>query len=175
MTAYNLSAAASNASPVNETMSLPDSNSEYYTWEITATKRQRGGWSMLASFTETWNHEAALGTGNDFTPNALINATRNQDRFRTWQAKLNGTVNLPWDVLLVPVIRHQSGTPFARTFVQALNYGNATIKAEPIATNRTPDVTVVDLRTRKRSASKLCVSWGSSTCTTCSTPMLHRR
>ena len=149
VTAYNLSAAALNVSPVNVTMSLPDSNSEYYTWEITATKRQRGGWSMLASFTETWNHEAALGTGNDFTPNALINTTRNQDRFRTWQAKLNGTVNLPWDVLLVPVIRHQSGTPFARTFVQALNYGNATIKAEPIASNRTPDITVVDLRTEK--------------------------
>jgi hypothetical protein len=131
------------------TMNLPDSNSEYYTWEITATKRQRAGWSLLASFTETWSHEAALGTGNDFTPNALINAAGNQDRFRTWQAKLNGTINLPWDFLLVPVVRHQSGTPFARTFVLALNYGNATIKAEPIAANRAPDITVVDLRSEK--------------------------
>ena len=80
---------------MNLTTNLPDSNSEYYTWEITATKRQRTGWSLLASFTETWSHEAALGTGNDFTPNALINATGGQDRFRTWQAKLNGTMNLP--------------------------------------------------------------------------------
>ena len=135
-TVYNLTAASLNQAPVNVTMNLPDSSSEYYTWEITATKRQRGGWSLLASFTETWSHEAALGTGNDFTPNALINATGNQDRFRTWQAKLNGTINIPWDFLVVPVVRHQSGTPFARTFVQALNYGNATIKAEPIAANR---------------------------------------
>ena len=128
MNAYDLTAASLNASPVNLTTNLPDSNSDYYTWEITATKRQRNGWSLLASFTHTWSHEAALGTGNDFTPNALINATRNQDRFRTWQAKLNGTMNLGWGFLVVPVVRHQSGTPFARTFVQTLNYGSATIK-----------------------------------------------
>ena len=41
MTAYNLTAASLSASPVNLTTNLPDSNSEYYTWEITATKRQR--------------------------------------------------------------------------------------------------------------------------------------
>ena len=102
MTAYNLTADSLNASPVNQTMNLPDSNSDYYTWEITATKRQRAGWSLLASFTETWSHEAALGTGNDFTPNALINATGNQDRFRTWQAKLNGTISLRWGFLARP-------------------------------------------------------------------------
>ena len=149
MTAYNLTAASLSASPVNLTTNLPDSNSEYYTWEITATKRQRTGWSLLASFTHTWSQEAALGTGNDFTPNALINSTRGQDRFRTWQAKLNATINLRWGFLVVPVVRHQSGTPFARTFVQTLNYGSATIKAEPIAANRTPDITLVDVRTEK--------------------------
>jgi len=147
--AYNLTADSLNALPVNVTTNLPDSNSDYYTWEITATKRQRAGWSLLASFTETWSHEAALGAGNDFTPNALINATSNQVRFTTWQAKLHSTVNLPWDFLVVPVVRHQSGTPFARTFVQTLNYGSATIRAEPITANRTPDITIVDLRTEK--------------------------
>ena len=89
------------------------------------------------------------GTGNDFTPNALINAAGSQDRFRTWQAKLNGTMSLPRGFRVVPVMRHQSGQPFARTFVQTLNYGNATIKAEPIAANRTPDISLVDLRTEK--------------------------
>ena len=149
VTTYNLTEASLDAPPVNQTMSLPDSNSEYYTWEITATKRQRNGWSLLASFTETWSREAALGTANEFTPNALINATGNQDRFKTWQAKVNGTVNLRWGFLVVPVVRHQSGTPFARTFIQALNYGSATIKAEPMSAIRTPNVTLVDLRTEK--------------------------
>ena len=90
-----------------------------------------------------------MGTGNDFRPNALINTTGNRLRFTTWQAKLHGTVNLPADVRLVPVVRSQSGTPYARTFVRTLNYGTATIKAEPIAANRTPTITLVDLRTEK--------------------------
>ncbi len=149
VTAYELTATSLSASPLNLTTNLPDSNSEYYTWEITATKRQDTAWSLLASFTQTWSHEAALGTGNDFTPNRLINSTRQQDRFKTWQAKVNGTINLRGGFLVVPVVRHQSGTPFARTFVQTLNHGSATIKAEPIAANRTPDITLVDVRTEK--------------------------
>ncbi len=149
LTARNLAPEFVGVAPVNLTTNLPAGDSEYYTWEITATKRQSERWSLLASFTETWNHEAALGTGNDFTPNALINSEGSQDRFRTWQAKVNGTISVPWGVRLVPVFRHQSGTPFARTFVQALNYGNATIKAEPITANRTPNISLVDLRTEK--------------------------
>ena len=149
MTAYNLTAESTAAPPVNLTTNLPDSNSEYYTWEITATKRQSARWSLLASFTRTWSHEAALGTGNEFTPNALINSTGTQDRFSTWQAKLNATLTLPGAFRVVPVIRSQSGQPFARTFVRTLNYGNATIKAQPITANRTPTITLVDLRTEK--------------------------
>jgi hypothetical protein len=144
-----LTAEALSAAPVNLTTNLPDSNSDYYTWEVTATKRQNARWSLLASFVSTWSHEAATGMGNDFTPNARIHSAGNHDRFRTWQAKVNGTINLPRDFRIVPVIRHQSGQPFARTFLQALNYGNATIKAEPIAANRTPNISIVDLRTEK--------------------------
>jgi hypothetical protein len=33
--------------------------------------------------------------------------------------------------------------------VQAFNYGNSIIKAEPVAANRTPHVTLVDLRAQK--------------------------
>jgi Carboxypeptidase regulatory-like domain len=149
VTAYSLTAESLSASPVNLTTNPPGSNSEYYTWEMTATKRYSRRWSLLASVTHTWNREAALGTGNDFTPNALINTAGAQDRFRTWQAKLNGTLSLPWGFRAVPVLRHQSGTPFARTFVRTLNYGNATIKAEPITANRTPNITLVDVRTEK--------------------------
>ena len=54
-----------------------------------------------------------------------------------------------WDFLIVPVFRHQSGMPYARTFVQTLNYGTAIIKTEPVASNRTPNITLVDLRVQK--------------------------
>ena len=149
MTVYELAPQFLGVAPVNLTTNLPDSDSEYYTWEMTATKRQSAGWSLLASFTHTWNREAAAGTGTDFTPNALINTTDGQDRFTTWQAKVNGAISLPWGFLVAPVVRHQSGTPYARTFVRTLNYGNATIKAEPVAANRTPNITLVDVRTEK--------------------------
>jgi hypothetical protein len=149
LTAYQLTQESLAAAPVNLTTNLPDSNSEYYTWELAATRRPRASWSMMGSVTHTWSREAVLGSGNDFTPNALINATGNQDYFRTWQAKLNATINLPLDFLVVPVLRHQSGRSYARTFVQAFNYGNAVIKTEPIAANRTPNISIVDLRVQK--------------------------
>ena len=134
---------------MNLTTSLPDSNSEYYTWEITATKRQHAGWSLLASFTHTWSHEAALGTGNDFTPNALINAAGTQDRFRTWQAKLNGTMDLPLGLLVVPVVRHQSGNRS-----RAPSFTRSTTAARPSRRNRSrpigrPTSRSLDVRTEK--------------------------
>jgi hypothetical protein len=148
LTAYGLATGFLSAPPVNLTTNLPDSDSEYYTWEVTATKRQSARWSLLASFTETWSREAAVAAGGSFTPNSLINSDRGQDRFMTWQAKVNGTMNLPLGLRAVPVFRHQSGTPFARTFVQTLNYGNAIIKAEPFV-RRTPNISLFDLRTEK--------------------------
>jgi hypothetical protein len=149
LTGYELAPQFLGVAPINLTTNLPNGDSEYLTWELTAAKRQTTGWSLLASFTHTWNREAAFGTGNDVTPNILINTTDGQDRFTTWQAKVNGTVNLPWGFLMAPVVRHQSGTPYARTFVRTLNYGNATIKAEPTAANRTANITLVDVRTEK--------------------------
>lgn len=154
LTAYDLAPQFLAAPPLNLTTNLPDSNTEYYTWEITATRRQRSGWSLLASFTHTWAHEAALGSGSDFTPNLLINSAGTQNRSRTWQAKLNGTMSLPLGFRIVPVLRYQSGQPFARTFVRTLTYGTATIKAESITANRTPDVFLCDVRTEKAFAIK---------------------
>ena len=37
-----------------------------------------------------------------------------------------------------PGSRSRSGTPFVRTFVQTLTYGNATITAEPVAPGAHP-------------------------------------
>jgi hypothetical protein len=56
---------------------------------------------------------------------------------------------LPAEFRVTPTIRHQSGTPFGRTFTQALNWGNATVRAEPIDAQRMPNVTVFDVRTEK--------------------------
>jgi hypothetical protein len=135
--------------PVNITRNINEAKSDYYTWEITATRRETGRWSLLASFAETWSRETSLGGGASYTPNALINTESGLNIFRTWQGKINATVRLPGELRVTPVYRHQSGVPFGRTFVTALNYGNATVLAEPFNAERTPNLNIVDVRSEK--------------------------
>ena len=50
---------------------------------------------------------------------------------------------------MTPTVRHQAGNPFGRTFTQTFNWGNATVRAEPIDAQRMPNVNVFDMRTEK--------------------------
>ena len=50
---------------------------------------------------------------------------------------------------MTPTYRHQSGSPFGRVFTQTFNWGNATVRAEPIDAQRMPNLNVVDVRTEK--------------------------
>jgi len=150
-TVYNLSPAYSSLSPVNETTNIAGTNSTYYTWEITAVKRDAGGkWSLQASYAKTWNDQTNLSTGSSFTPNQLINTQNGLNVFTNWQAKLNSTVKLKWGILLTPVLRVQSGIPFGRTFVASTNYGSATVLAEPFGAERTGNIPIFDLRSEKQ-------------------------
>ena len=149
ITAYGLSPNYLNLPVVNTTTNLP-ANSNYYTWEITAVKRNAGGrWSLLSSFARTWSREAVLGAGASFTPNIQINTDDGLNTYTNWQAKINTTYRAKWGMSLTPVARFQSGTPFGRTFVASLNYGSATILSEPIHSERTPNVALFDLRSEK--------------------------
>lgn len=147
LTAYNLAPQYVGLPAVNLTTNLPDlANSDYYTWEITATKREVGRWSLLASFAETWSRETNFGA---FTPNTLINTDGGRNNYSTWQGKINASVRLPYEFRVTPIYRHQSGTPFGRTFVATLNFGNATVLAEPFNAERTPNINVFDVRSEK--------------------------
>src|SRR5262249_7622502 len=149
-TAYNLASQYVGVQAVNLTTNLPDSaNSDYYTWEITATRREIGRWSLLASFAETWNRETSLGGGGSFTPDGLSNPAGGGTRFSLGQGKTSAPARLPSDVRGPPTYRHQSGTPFGRTFIASLNYGNATILAQPVGAERTANINVFDVRSEK--------------------------
>ena len=149
LTGYNLSASALAAGVVNFTRNLELADSNYYTWEVTANRRQTGRFSMLASFARTWSHDATIGAGNSYTPNVLINTNDGLDTFSTWQGKISGTADLPLGFRLIPILRHQSGDPFGRTFQQRFNYGTVAVKAEPRDAERSPNITVFDLRSEK--------------------------
>jgi len=153
-TGYNLSADYASLTPVNITKTLTNSigttDNDFYTWELVASKRQTSWWSLQASFAKTWSRSAVLaGGGAAYTPNALTNTVDGRNRSSVWQGKINGTVRFAGDVRVSPILRYQSGANFARTFITALNFGNATILAEPFNAERNPNVTIFDVRSEK--------------------------
>src|SRR4029453_8078884 len=134
---------------------VPDANSEYWTWDITATKRFSGRWSLVAGFAHTWNRDQASGyfgqsvrqNAYPLTPNDLIHAGKDgRYEFTTWSAKIYGTYEGPWGLRVSPFLRHQSGQPFGRTISTRLNYGNVRILTEPIDTRRMDNITILDVR-----------------------------
>jgi hypothetical protein len=146
LTAYNLDPAYVNLPVVQEIRNGILRDTDYYTWEITATKRQSRRWSLLASFSNLWSREGQTIA----TPNALINTTDGQDVFSEWQVRLSSTLILSKGIELTPIYRGQAGRPFAPTFTTRLNYNSGvSIKAAPRDQNATDTVNVFDVRAQK--------------------------
>ncbi len=147
---YNVTSQYVGIASVNTEQNIPQGNSNYYTFEVTATKRQTRNWSLLASFAETWSHETRIAGTGTFNPNAFINTDNSYMNYTNWQAKASGTLDLPHGLRVIPTLRYQSGSPFGRTWVQTFNYGTTTILAEPFDAERTPNVALFDSRVEKR-------------------------
>ena len=156
---YNLRPDLMGLAPVNIVRNVPDADSDYWTWDITATRRFTGRWSLVAGFAHTWTREQASGYFGQpvrqntypLAPNDLINASEDgRYGFRVWSARIHGTYAGPRDIRITPFLRHQSGQPFGRTFSTALNYANnVRILAEPIGTRRMDNITNLDVRVEK--------------------------
>jgi hypothetical protein len=84
------------------------------------------------------------------TPNDLINTEDGRYVFSQWTMKLHGTYQAPFDLLLTPILRVQSGQAIGRVFTNAFNYGTVTVLAEPIGTRHQDDIEIVDLRAEKK-------------------------
>jgi hypothetical protein len=151
-TGYNVAPQFVGIPTVNTEQNIAQGDSNYYTFEVTATKRQTGRWSMLASVAETWNHETRIAGTATYNPNAFINTDNSYLTYKNWQAKASGTLDLPHGFRVIPTLRYQSGSPFGRTFQQTFNYGVTTVLAEPFDAERTPNITLVDSRVEKRFA-----------------------
>ena len=138
---------------------VPNSDSHYRTWDFTATRRFNGRWSLSGGFAHTTSRDHASSYAGQpirqnlypLTPNDLINTgARGTHEFTVWTAKVHGTYQAPWGFRITPLVRHQSGQPFARTFTTPLNYGsNIRILAEPVGTRRMDHLTIVDARVER--------------------------
>jgi hypothetical protein len=142
--------------PVNIVRNVLNSASHHWTIDATVSRRFDGRWLLTGGFAHTWSRDQASGyvgqavRQNPFplTPNDLINAGEGgRHEFRVWVAKVHGTYRGPWGVRISPLLRHQSGQPFGRTFTTSLNYRNSIrVLAEPIGTRRMDNVTILDAR-----------------------------
>ncbi len=143
---------------VHVVRNVPDAGSHYWTWEVTATRRASGRWSLVAGLAHTWSREQAGAYAGQpvrqnmypLTPNDLINTGEDgRHEFRIWTARLHGTYMAPWGVRVTPLLRQQAGQPFGRTFVAQTNYGSVRVLAEPIGTRRMDHITLLDVRVEK--------------------------
>lgn len=159
ITGYNLSLDRPRVSG-NVVRTVENSRSRYTTWDITLNRRWRDGWSLAGGFSHTWHAEHANAyTGqvvrqNAFvlTPNDLVNTENGRHVFRTWTATLSGTFDAPWKLTISPLLRHQSGQPYGRTFSTVMNFGPIRMLAEPIGTRRMDNVTLFDVHVERELA-----------------------
>ena len=157
---FNLSAAALALPVLNELQNTPG-HDDFYTLEMSASKRATGRWSLNGSFSYRWNMDnSASYFGNTLralqdvsTPNDLINTDGGRYNFTTWAAKINGTYEAKYGIRITPSLRNQSGQPYGRTISVAaangINYGTARILTEAIDTRRQDNITILDVRVEK--------------------------
>jgi hypothetical protein len=111
--------------------------------EIAINKRMSNRWSMLASVLYNWDHDK----GNPQTPNA---ERFNETNLTNWAFKVFGTYRAPWNILVNPIVRHQSGDNLRREVPVTLRSGTLDYDAEPIGAYREDHITIVDTRVEKR-------------------------
>ena len=156
ITAYNLNP-ANLALPTVNFLHYTPGKDDFYNVEFTGTKRMSNHWSVNASYAYRWNRDNAnvyfgqtLRVRQDVAnPNDAINTEDGRYVFGLWSAKINGTIDARWGLRLTPAIRMQSGQPYGRTFVAAMNYGSQTTLAEPFGSRQQDNILLVDTRVEK--------------------------
>ncbi|MEO8501788.1 MAG: TonB-dependent receptor, partial [Vicinamibacteria bacterium] len=144
-----------------EKYGLPGFEADYHTVEFAVNRRLKDKWMLLTSFEHTWANSfanpaqastSALGIIRHSTT-YLWNPT--QRRFGRqdqtfWNFKMIGRYELPWQLALAGSFKLQSGANWARyTSVTIPNLGATNVAMEPLNSNRSPNVGILDLRAEK--------------------------
>ncbi len=113
--------------------------------------------SMSRRYSNRWS--ASVGGAYTLTTDFPNNFPNNpnepgaEDR-TTWNLKATGSYDAAYGIRLSPVLRHQSGSNYARTFTIAVPSGSGLIAsgtayAEPMNANREDNIWVFDVRAEK--------------------------
>jgi hypothetical protein len=143
-----------------ERYGFPESSGDYHTVEMALNRRFHANWLLLTSFQHTWSRDwrsttsttnalnaAGQATGYSWDPNIL--RLGKQDT-AYWNYKLVGRYDFPWGIGTSASYKLQSGNNWARTLNVNLPVAGATnVFAEPVNSNRAPNVHIFDIRIDK--------------------------
>ena len=145
------------AMPVVNILHNTPGKDDFYTLELSASRRSVGNWSLYGSYWYRWNYDNAnayfgqnLRVRQDVAnPNDMINTDNGRYNFTSWAAKAHGTYEAPWDLRITPALRMQAGQPYGRTIQVTMNYGAQRILTEPISSRRQDNIILLDARVEK--------------------------
>ena len=129
----------------------PRADTTYSSLELAAVKRSSRGYQFSLSYSAT-KIDGELGANTAFgpvdNPNAEINAAAH---YWEWQAKLNGSYQLPYAVMLSGNYELRSGDPYARTVrvTGGRTISNFTMPVEARDARRLPKHKLLDVRVSK--------------------------
>jgi Carboxypeptidase regulatory-like domain len=138
--------------PVNQVVdNVPGRKARYSTFEASVTKRFSNRWSAQIGGGYTLQSDFPATVANSYPRNPNLPGL--EDR-TFWNLKATASYDGPWGIRISPVLRHQSGTNYARTISVPGSAGNAfgltfpasTIYAEPADSRREPNIWVFDTR-----------------------------
>lgn len=135
--------------PVNAVIQNVPQFSRYKTVELQLNRRYSNRWSASIGGGQTWLNDFPNGYPNN--PNEPFDEKRT-----TWNLKATGSYDAMWGIRVSPVLRHQSGSNFAREISVPASAASAfgltysgTISAEAADANREDNITVFDVRLEK--------------------------
>ncbi|HYN09850.1 MAG TPA: TonB-dependent receptor [Vicinamibacterales bacterium] len=139
---------------------VPAFDGDYHTFELALNRRFKDRWLLLTSFEHTWADDfraTGVGTSNLAVARQatgyLWQPNRRQfGRQKTtyWNYKLVGRYVFPYEIGFSTSYKLQSGFNWARTIsVGGLRGGSEEILAEPVDSNRTENVHILDFRAEK--------------------------
>jgi hypothetical protein len=120
--------------------------SRYKTFETSMNKRYGNKWSANLGGSFTWLTDFP----NGFPQNPAQPGAESRTQ---WNFKASGSYDAPFGIRISPVLRHQSGTAYARTgtltFPTGVTGTGTTIYLESMDSNREDNVTVIDMKAEK--------------------------
>ena len=130
--------------PVNRSSGRDD---RFSTIEMTAQKRRSANFDFVASVSATKNHRWLVGVPQRPTDDYFA-----LDTTWSWQAKLTGSVFVPYGIQVSTYWQALSGAPGQRTYVfrNLPQSGTLTVRMEPYGEQRLPTLQNVNLRVNKR-------------------------